>query len=47
MLMLRSFSHLFIGRDMVASVEDNSLYNFDIGLFELAILLMLSNRGGG
>ena len=44
--MFRSFSHLFIGilGALVGSL-DMSLYSFESGLFDLAILLILSNSG--
>ena len=35
-LILRSFSQLLIGREILLSVEDRSLENLESGFFELA-----------
>ena len=45
--MFRSFSHLFIGvlGALVGSLDIN-VYSFESGLFDLAMLLILSNSGG-
>lgn len=45
-LILRSFSQLLVGREIVLSVEDRSLYSLERGFFELAIILMFSISGG-